>query len=179
MVDPYEAFERDIPEALREDALTAMCEATSGYEVANVHILDRDQIDAINARASGIITIEGEEYSFHLESGNWNGTVLLAWQEDKAFEHRVPTRWALQPTREIIGKHLAEGKGSFLLLKWDAILKNWPKVAEIPGKYAYDRRVQPGHKVETYWKAEAAKHNFVIVSQEEADETRAMLAKAA
>lgn len=174
----WEAFERDVPERLREDVLTMLAEATQGVEHDCIHILVSDRIDAINCRAHGIIEIEGEEYTFQMQDGNWNGTELLAWNEDKPFELHVPTQWALQPTRNLIGEALAEGKGPFLLLKWDAILKNRPEVAEIPGNYSYDRRVQPGGLVEKHWREKAAKHHFEIVTQEEADETRALLATA-
>lgn len=176
MSDPYEAFEQDVPERLREDAMTMMAEATHMDGAHDcIQILDRDRIDAINCRAHGIIEIEGEEYTFQMQDGNWNGTELLAWNEDREFEHHVPAQWALQPTRDLIGKAHEEGRGSFLLLKWDAMLSNRPSIAEIPGKYSYDRRVQPGGKVETYWKAKAAEHHFDIVLQEEADATRKLL----
>jgi len=113
-----------------------------------------------------------------MEDGNWNGTVLLAWNEDKAFEHHQPTRWALQPQRHLIDAAIMANNGPFLLLKWDAVLKDKPTVAAIPGKYSYDRYVQPGGKVEGHWRAEAAKHHFDIVTEETAQETRRHLEKA-
>jgi len=175
----YAAFERDIPAHLREDVMMAMAEATGGWgKPENVYILDHDRIDAINCRAHGIVTVDGEEYTFQMEDGNHNGTVLLAWNEDKAFEHHQPTRWALQPQRHLIDRAITENNGPFLLLKWDAVLKNKPDVAAIPGKYSYDRYVQPGCKVEGHWKAEAAKHHFEIVTEETAQETRQLLEKA-
>lgn len=174
--DPYADFERDVPEHLREDAMQAMSEATGGYgEPTNVHILEHDRMDAINCRAHGIITIEGEEYTFQMEDGNRNGTVLLAWESDQPFERHEPTRWALQPTRDLIDKAIMSDSGPFLLLKWDAILKNLPNVAAIPGKYSYDRYVQPGGLVEGHWRKAAAKHHFEIVTEETAQETRARL----
>ncbi len=178
MSDPYEAFARDVPEHLREDAMTAMAEATGGYgKPDNVHLLDHDRIDAINCRAHGIITIEGREFVFQMQDGNWNGTELLSWDEDKPFERHEPTRWALQPKRQLIDEAVIGLKGPFLLLKWDAMLKNLPRVAEIPGKYSYDRFVQPGIVSERHWKAEAAKHHFDIVTEDTAQETRALLAR--
>lgn len=177
--DPYAAFERDVPEHLREDAMQMMAEATGGYGDHDcIHILDRDRLDAINFRAHGIITIGGEEYTFQMEDGNWNGTVLLSWNEGKPFEHHVPTKWALQPNRELVDKAIMSGKGPFLIFKWDAILKNRPDVAAIPGKYSYDRHFAPGGKIETYWRGKAASHHFDIVTEETANETRAALARA-
>ena len=174
-LNPYAAFERDVPAGLQEDAMIAMSEATSGYDNPNVHILERDQLNACNHRAHGIITIGGKEYTFHFESGDWNGSVLLAWEGDKPFERHVPTRWALQPRRDLIDRAIAGGKGPSLLFKWDSILKNRPNVAAIPGKYGYDCHFQPGGYVERYWRDKAAEHQFEIVTQETADETRTIL----
>lgn len=178
MSDPYAAFERDVPQHLQEDAMQMMAEATGGYgEHESICILERDQIDAINARAHGIITIEGVEYVFQMEDGNRNGTELLSWNEGKPFERHVPTAWALQPIAELVGDALEAGKGPFLIFKWDAMLKNRPALAAIPGKYAYDRFVQPGGLIEGHYRAEAAAAQFEIVPQEVVDETRAKLAR--
>lgn len=176
--DPYEAFNRDVPEAMRYDVMTMLAEAAQGDDHADVHILDRDRIDAINARAHGIVTIDGEEYSFQLEDGNWNGTVLLDWEGGREFVHHVPTRWALQPDYALVNDAIANQRGPFLLFKWDAMLNNHPAIAAIPGKYSYDRMMQPGGFIEKHYRDAAAKHRFVIVDQEQADETRAQLAKA-
>lgn len=171
----YAAFDRDVPEARREDVMTMLAEAAQGTEHECVTILDSDRLDAINVRVHGIIEIEGNEHSFQLEDGNWNGTVLLAWDEDKPFEHHKPIRWALQPRQDLIDDALQTGRGEFLVFKWDAILANRPKVAAIPAKYSYDRHFQPGGAVEKHWQEAAAKHQFVIVTEETATETRAML----
>lgn len=174
-MDAYKAFERDIPEPLQEDAMYAMAVAAQGCESpANVTILDRDRLDAINVRASGIIIIAGVEYTFQIQDGNWNGTELLAWESDMPFEHHEPTRWALQPVRRLIGDALVNGKGVFLLEKWDAMLLR-TEIADIPRNYAYDRHFQPGVKVESHWKEEAAKHHFEIVAESEATATRKKL----
>lgn len=170
------AFDRDVPEHLREDVFQMMAEATAGSnDHASVTILEHDQIDAINTRASGVVEIEGREYTFQMADGNRNGTELLAWDSDVPFERHVPTRWALQPKLELVGQALGDGKGAFLLFKWDAMLKR-SAIAEIADKYGYDRTFSPGVKTETHWRAEAAKHHFEIVSQDEADLTRARLA---
>lgn len=178
MSDPYEAFERDVPEHLREDAMQMMAEATGGWgEHESVTILERDRIDAINCRASGIIQIEGNEFTFQMEDGNHNGTVLLAWESDTPFEHHEPTHWALQPMSGLVDRHIAAGRGPFLIEKWDIFLKR-PEIAEIVRSYAYDRFVQPGLRSEQHYKAKAAGHHFEIVTQDEADRTRARLAEA-
>lgn len=178
MSDPYAAFNRDVPEHLREDVMQMMAEATGEYGAHScVTILEHDRLDAINCRASGIIEIEGEEYTFQMEDGNCNGTVLLAWESDTPFERHQPTRWTLQPKRDLIDKAIMDGKGPFLIAKWDAMLKR-PEIAAIPGKYSYDRYFAPGLKSEQHWKAEAGKHHFELASEETAQETRKRLAEA-
>ena len=91
------------------------------------------------------------------------------------FEYRKPTVYALQPEARLVDQAIQSGKGSFLLLKWDAVLRNLPELAAIPGKYAYDRHFQPGIRVEDHWRKAAAKHHFVIVNEETAAETRRQL----
>jgi len=174
----YSAFERDVPAHLREDAILAMAEATGEWGTPpNVTILNHDRIDAINCRAEGIIEIEGNEYTFQMEDGNWNGTVLLAWESDVPFERYQPTLWTLQPMQHVIHDAINAGRGPFLIFKWDAMIKR-PEIARIPGCYAYDRRMQPGSKVEQYWKGEAAKFQLELVSEETAQETRKALMEA-
>lgn len=178
---PDEAFCRDIPEPKQEDVMLMIAEAASGWSDHDcITILDRDRMDAINVRASGILDWEGREYSFIVQDGNWSGTVLEAWEEagDQKFEYHQPTVWALQPRRDLISDAIANGKGPFLLMKWDAVLKNRPEVAAIPGKYAYDRHFQPGGFVENHWNDAAAKHQFEIVTKDEVDETRKRLTEA-
>ena len=173
------AFERDIPESDREEVLTMMAEAAQGFNDHDcITILDRDRQDAINVRAHGILNWNGTEYRFILEDGNWNGTVIEDWDGDKEFKPLPRTVWTLQPRDDLITTAIMERRGPFLLAKWDAVMKR-TEIAEIPGKYTYDRMMQPGSKIESYWKEKAAKHSFEIVSEETAAETRKLLLEAA
>src|SRR3546814_10715369 len=82
--DADAAFDRDIPEHLREDVMTMICEAAQGWsEHEAVTILERDRLDAINVRAHGIVTVGDDEFTFIVEDGNRNGTRL----EDRSEEH--------------------------------------------------------------------------------------------
>lgn len=178
---PDEAFCRDIPESRQQEIMEMISEAASGHIKHDcITMLEIDRLDACNYRSSGIIEVDGREYSYIVQDGNWNGTALEAWEETgvQKFEYHQPTVWALQPRCDLIGDAIAHGKGPFLLLKWDAILKNHPQVAAIPGKYAYDRHFQPGGLVEKHWKDAAAQHQFEIVTKDEADKTRLRLKQA-
>lgn len=170
----WSRFCGDVQEAQREDVLTIMSEAAHGDYHDCIQILERDKIDAINVRLHGIIQIGDNKHAFILESGNWRGTVLEAWGGDFEFKPLQRTEWTLQPTQDLIAEAMANGRGEFLLKKWDAMVGR-PEIARIPRSFAYDVMVQPGLKVQTYWRAQAAKHHFEIVSKEHADETRARL----
>lgn len=173
-----EAFEASVPAHLQEDVMQMIAEAASGWgEHASVTLLDRDRHDAINVTAHGIITVEGVEHRFIVDDGNWDGTVLRSWDDDKVFEIAERTVYALQPARHLIDSAVMAGRGPFLLMKWDAMLQH-ADIARIPGNYAYDRMVQPGSKIEGHYREAAAKHHFVIVDQETADATRKLLAEA-
>lgn len=173
------AFERDIPAQHRDDIMTMIAEASQGWSTHDsVTILDRDRIDAINVRAHGIVSFQGQEYRFIVEDGNWNGTVLEDWEGDKEFKPVPRTEWALQPRRDLISHAILLNRGPFLIQKWDAFLSH-PEVAEIPSKYAYDRMMAPGVVIETYWRERAAKFQMELVSQETAAETRRRLQEAA
>lgn len=175
-VDPEKQFEQDIPEEMWEDVMLMMTEAAHCDKAhENVTILERDWYDAINVQVSGIIKINDEEYSFQLASGNRNGTELLDWNGNRTFVPHVPTRYALQPKRQLVLDAIEKENGPFLVVKWDAMLKNHRKIAEIPDKYTYDKRFQPGTLIERHYQAEAAKHHFEIVTEETAAETRKKL----
>lgn len=175
---PDAAFDADIPAALRDDLMTAICEAAHMGEGQHgcVHILEQDRLDAINARAEGIVTVDGREFWFIVESGNWNGTVLEGWEHagTQDFKPSPRTQWALAPRADLVSDAIVAGRGPFLVAKWDAFLAR-PDVAGIPGKYTYDRMMQPGLKIEQHYREVAAKHGFVLTDQESADEIRARL----
>lgn len=173
------AFERDIPAEDRDNVMQMICETAQcgdDYHPQHVSILSRDRIDAINVRAEGILTFGDREFAFIVRDGNWDGTVLEGWEEagKQTFEPSPRTVWALAPQPSLVSAAIAKGKGPFLVAKWDIFIQR-PEIARITSSYTYDRMMQPGLKVEQYWKAEAAKHQFVITDQEHADEIRARL----
>jgi hypothetical protein len=170
------AFDRDIPEADRDEVMTMIAEAAHNDDAHPdfIDILDRDRIDAINVRANGILTWKGQEFRFIVEDGNWNGTVLEDWEGDTEFKPLPRTEWALQPLPSIVGEAIAANNGQFLINKWDIFLTR-SEVAEIPRKYSYDRTFAPGLVTETYWREQAAKYKMELVSKETANETRQRL----
>lgn len=180
--DVYDKFMDDIPdEKDQEEILTILSEAVSGYRdyaKDKITILDRHASDAINHTGHGIIMWKGVEYTFTLESGNWNGTVLHEWDGvGEAYEEPVPVIYTLQPIPELVTQAIVSGKGPFLVFKWDAMVKNL-NLNETLRKYLYDRHFAPGIKTSEHYRPIFAKHKVEVVEQEEADATRARLMKA-
>lgn len=176
---PYESFCLAVPEKKRDDVMTMIVEAAHdpSFHRDCITILNQDRIDAINVRAHGIIELDGEEYTFIVEDGNWNGTTLEDWNGGKCFEPLPRTAWALEPRRDLISEAIAAGRGPFLLAKWDALLSR-SEVSDIPRNYTYDRMMQPGSKIEKHYKDTAAKFGFILVSEDVANETRKRLQEA-
>lgn len=173
-----EKFARDVPQRLQEDVCMRIGEAMWAQESADgVHLLEIEAINAANYRALGTVTVEGEEYTFIAESGDRNGFQIVDWDDGAEFKPLERTQYALQPVKELINSAIDSGKGPFLVLKWDAMLKR-SEIAEIPGKYAYDQYVQPGSLTRDYWRKKAAEYRFEIVDQETADATRKRLMEA-
>lgn len=179
MMAPDEAFARDVPADLREDLLTRICEAM--HDADHVHdditIIERDWLNSLNVRAHGIVETGGVEYTFIAESGNNAGFVLDDWNGGRDFEPASRAVYALQPQAHVIASHIAEGRGPFLIQKWDHFLTR-PAIRDIVASYTYDRHFAPGGQTETYWRARASAHLFDIVSAEEAAVTRQHLAEA-
>lgn len=184
---PDQAFARDIPAAMTDEVLTLMSEAAHEDKrpyrgaVGEVQIHTRNRRDAINVRVEGTLTLQaypGRTFDFQLRDGNWDGTVLEAWEEagNQVFEVTPPTRWTLQPTHAEIAKAIANGQGRFLVQKWDALLTQ-ERVSQIAAKYAYDSYAQPGIIVQSHYEALAAKVHMVLATEEEAAHTRAQLLK--
>jgi len=176
-LDADAAFDRDVPETMRDDLYQAMSEATANGEgVGDVSICEHDRIDAVNCRASGFVRIGDREFAFEMEDGNSRGTVLLHWgEQERLFERHVPTRYAVQPNADMIGKAIEIGSVRLLVMQWDAMAKR-EDVADMLRGYAHDRFCAPGHVTDTHFRERAAKMGMVIVDEETAAETRRRLA---
>lgn len=172
-----QAFERDIPGASRDDIQTQIEEAMWYDDDAAVTILTKERANMCNVVAEGVITIGGREFWFHAESGDYNGFVLRGWEEaGQEYEPVRRTIWVLAPPMRLVYTRIQEGRGQALLDLWGGMLKQ-PDLADLAQKYAYDRYMQPGLVVESYWRSRAAERGFEIVCEEEAKERRELLVK--
>jgi hypothetical protein len=172
-----EQFITDLSERVSE-----MCwdeDMTCGFEEGEdgyVWIHDRAKQDVINMTASGCFWAGGIEYAFEVDNGNNNGFVWRSVDAEGAIKDldRSVTQYTLAPNRTAISNHIENGSGPGLIKLWDAFMER-PELAEIPGKYAYDKFFQPGGAVKNYWEAKADKAGMVITTVEDAAEIRARL----
>ena len=53
----------------------------SGHKIPGINIYSKDNLDinGLNCKVSGDITIGSDVFSFIIQDGNWNGTVVEAW----------------------------------------------------------------------------------------------------
>lgn len=178
----WDAFCAAIEEKDRDDILTQMAEAAHSdrHQTDSVRILNRTRHDVINVTVEGIVTYKDEEYSFHLEDGNWNGTQLRGWEETGTdWEEYVPEPLAIKPHRELIWKALAPGGNPKHLLTLWKIFEEREDVNKILRNYAYDRFFQPGGKIENHYKDQLDRMKISITVKTDADEVRKRLQEAA
>lgn len=123
--------------------------------------------DACNYTHSGTVSIDGIEYGFVIDNGNWNGTVVREWgpaDEVGAYDPPNPTVYTFVPTNGTL-KEDSPGLWGVYLAWREAV---WFKDKE--RGYNYDRHFAPGVKTEGYYRDWAAAKGLKIVSQDEADE---------
>jgi len=171
---PMQAFKRDIAAQDRNSIMERMAESLHDESAKHddIYIFERDRIDAINVRGWGYVTYQGREYSFIAESGNISGFLLEDWEGSKVFEPLPPTVWKLVL--------LKDPESTFEARAFFKMMDNPPaKVGKIIDHYTYDRFVQPGMAVETYWQEQAALHGLKIVCADEANDAYAFYRKVA
>ena len=138
------------PETL-ERIINALCD---GYgqpcESGGVCITDVHRTDAINCVMSGIIDIDGHNFGFVIEDGNYNGTVVLEWGDaDEIGAYSPPEREPLTFIPEVMNM---TALGIKIYLHW----REQPWFKEKERAYNYDRFFQPGFKIEDHYRKWAA-----------------------
>lgn len=133
--------------------------------------------DAANHTYTGNFQLGGRVFAFVVDMGDRAGTEFQELREsDEAPEidlaEMMPVPLSLAPRADIIAGHA--GREAQLLSKWDGIASREP-YASLPRKYSYDRSVQPGVVVESFYRGLADRAGFVIVPQAEAEAIRAKL----
>lgn len=74
-----------------DEILERLCEAFWNGSGEGISFTKHSH-DVINATYDGTIDVDGVEYGFIIEDGNWNGTVVLAWGDPEDVGSYVPPR---------------------------------------------------------------------------------------
>lgn len=165
----FEAFCRDKGNDVAVEFLEELADLTWSQKTKNdrITISSTHQHNACNHTHSGTVVIDGAEYGFVIESGDWNGTVVREWgpaDDVGAYDPPPKTIFTFVPTN---GTLKEDSTGM-----WKGYLA-WRKMPWFQDKergYNYDRYFAPGGKTEGYYREWATKKGLRIVSQEEADE---------
>ncbi|WP_075595408.1 hypothetical protein [Novacetimonas hansenii] len=130
--------------------------------ISNIHT-----INACNHVADGDIEHEGEWFSFSIESGDRNGTVIHGWgprYEVSPYKPEPPVIYDMVPRDIGLESHRPEMFRVYL--HW----RNTEWFKEMCRSYNYDRYVQPGGKTEEYYSDKAQKRGLKFIPREDAQE---------
>lgn len=148
----------------------------SGGKADGVDIHTVHQFNACNHRLGGTIEIDGLEYGFVIDSGDWNGTDVIEW----GLSDSEVSGYFAEPEAPEPRTFIPENRGLFTespgLFKVYAL---WRKEAWFTDKvrgYNYDRHFAPGGKTESYYRDWAASKGMVpgYLSDFNADELAAL-----
>ena len=132
-----------------------------------IQISSTHQHDACNYTHSGTVTIDGAEYGFVIDNGNWNGTVVREWgaaDDITAYEPPAPTVYTFVPIDDAMKDDRPAMWGVYLAWRKEGWFRDKER------GYNYDRHFAPGGKTETYYQTWARGRGMKIVPQETADE---------
>jgi hypothetical protein len=143
-----------------EDHLERIADAQWNGDGNGVHLSDVYQHNACNHTLSGTIKDGDEVYGFIIESGDWNGTVVLGWghvDNVGEFDHPEPPEpFTFVPTSSRL--HINRPHLFQEYLAWRQ--EKWFKDKEMG--YNYDSHLAPGGKTETYYREWAAEKGLAL-----------------
>jgi hypothetical protein len=155
-----------MPEDVAIRITEAFCARHDGGEKRyDVRFIDIHEHNACNHTMTGIVVVDGVDYGFVMESGDWNGTVVKEYAPAEECS-QVYTYEPPQPTRfKLVPKNYDELKAFHP--KKLAIAMKWIQQPHIQQKlkdYHYDRHFQPGLQIENHYKdwAKSLKMEFVV-----------------
>ncbi len=142
-----------------DEVLERICDAYWHYargdgDTDGVHFRDVHQHNACNHTLSGTIDVDGIEYGFIIDNGDWNGTQVRAWgaaEDVPTYRHEPGEPLTFIPRNDIMGKVAVE-----LYAYWQT--QAW--FTKLVSDYLYDRHFAPGGKIETHYREAAAKRGL-------------------
>lgn len=114
----------DIATAMLEDIC---CHHTGPGWPFSVHISNRESHDreGNNETLSGHVYFRAKCFDFVIENGNWNGTVVKAWDRSSKYAWREPppqSHWLFSPVSAVIVKIIVDGMRPMLLSMTEKLL---------------------------------------------------------
>ena len=159
----------DMPDDVAERITEAFWSRQNGGEKRfDVRFIDIHQHNACNHTMTGIVVVDGIDYGFVMESGDWNGTVVKEYgpaeecSQVYSYEPPPETRFKLVPKDDMLEQ--SNPAKYAIALKWI----QQPHIQEKLQSYHYDRHFQPGCVIETHYKEWANKlgMKFVVDSED-------------
>jgi hypothetical protein len=168
-----EGFQARFGDEAVEDVLTRICEAHWSWdlqlnkqdELFGVTFTDVHAHNVVNHTLSGRILYEGEEFSFIIDNGDWNGTQVIEWgsaDEVGVYEPPSKTTFTFVPQKALL-------RGDEHDFSMFSVYAAWTKEAwfnDMVHSLNYDLHFQPGSKIKTYYAAKAAVRSMVIDTED-------------
>lgn len=145
----------DLPSEFFDDFMQRLYSAAWGdkeqkaaIKAGGLHLSDIHEHNACNHTYSGTVEIEGEQYGFVIQDGNWNGTDVKEWGEAEeicAYDPGPPPEPATFVPDAISAQSHPAMFGVYL--KW----REEPWFKDKAMGLNYDRHFAPGGKTESYY----------------------------
>jgi len=144
-----------------ESALERIADAMwNGRQGEGIVFLDVHQHNACNHTLSGTIDVAGVVHGFIIESGDWNGTVVLGWGDPEdvgTYQEPAPGEpLTFVPCDEFMAFDRPAMFGVYLLWRKEPWFKE-----QVSG-YLYDRHFAPGGKTESHYREWASKKGLKV-----------------
>jgi hypothetical protein len=173
-------FDRDIPKEDQDNVMECIVEAAHDPEnkAEVVTFIDTVQLNITNVEAEGVIELNGVEHTFHIRSGDCNGTELLGWNDDSEIDHSPPIPRALVPHRNRIMAAIADNQALAFIQAWDRDLQPGNERGDVlhhlVSKQAYDAFFDPRPSAHRYDKI-ANEYGYEILDGPDEKRVRTLL----
>lgn len=172
-----ERFDRYVPARFQEDVMEMIVEAAyeqpddlgDGIEIDGVRLqltyIDTVQRNVTTVEAEGVFEIGGVEHTFHILSGDANGTELRGWNDDSEIDRTPRSPDVLVPHRTRVSDAICYGRAKEFLEEWDRDLlpgtERGNVLHDLLSKRAYDIFFDPRPSAYRYDKI-ADKHGYSV-----------------
>ena len=164
--EAFVAFCQRFGNEVGNDILTQISDVAWGGKADGVTISDTHQINACNHIHSGTVEHAGETFSFIIESGDRNGTVIEQWcspDDAEPFDPPKPTIYTFVPRDGLLKQDRQAMYDVYLLWTQEQWFQDQVKA------YNYDNHFAPGGKTSKHYREWAEKKGLKITIKSEED----------